>query len=160
MKKFIIIICLIIGQFSFSQECKVSKLSMDTEVVPYIEQFIEDGLKRGFYLRSFLIERVDYIYFNPNINDPEVIGFVGEDKRGFYLAPRLSGDSLKLKLTIYHEIGHIIKQSGSHVCYNCNEIMAEYSPKDISIFKDEEFWNERLDEYFRWLNSDVIVIQE
>ena len=86
--------------------------------------------------------------------------FVGKDKRGFYLAPRLSGDSLKLKLTIYHEIGHIIKQSKYHVCYNCDEIMAEYSPKDISVYKDEDFWNKRLNEYFRWLNSNTIIIQE
>ena len=160
MKNLMITICLFMGQFIFGQECEVNRLSMDNEVVPYVEQFIADGLDRGFYLRSFLINKIDYIYFNPTITDPEVIGFVGEDKRGFYLAPRLRGDSLKLKLTIYHEIGHIIKNSGDHVCYDCNEIMAAYSPKDISVFENEEFWALKLDEYFQWLDSDVIVIQE
>jgi len=153
MKRYIILFCLFVRQAVFSQNNKETSISMDNDVVPYVEQFILDGKNRGFHLRGFLLNKIDYIYFNPSIMDPEVIGFVGNDKRGFYLAPRLREDSLKLKMTIYHEIGHIIKNTKHHVCFDCDEIMAEYSPKNINLFRDAYFWNKKVDNYFNWLNE-------
>ena len=158
MKKLIFILLLFIGQFCFSQVDfnRKDSLSMDNEIVPYIEEFIEDAKVRGFYVRSFLIQRIDYMYFDNSIGTSEGdnrLGVVGLDKRGFYLSPRLRGNPIKLRLTIYHEIGHIIKQTGEHTCNSCYDIMSATASPDLKAYTNHKFWNLKLDEYFEWLNK-------
>ena len=158
MKKLILIIGLFIGQFCFSQIDfnKKNSLSMDNEIVPYFEEFIEAARLRGFYVKSFLIERIDYMHFHDALGTAEGdnrIGIVGDDKRGFFLSPRLKGNPIKLRVTIYHEIGHIIKQSGFHSCEYCYDIMSATAPKDLSPYLNEKFWALKVDEYFEWLNK-------
>jgi hypothetical protein len=159
MKKLIFIIGILIGQFCLGQSInynKSNKLSMGNEVVPYFEEFIEDARKRGFYVTSFLISRIDYIHFHDSLGTSEGdnrIGIVGDDMRGFFLSPTLKGNPIKLRVTIYHEIGHIIKQSGTHTCDYCYDIMSGTAPRDLSPYLKEEFWSLKVDEYFEWLNK-------
>ena len=129
---------------------------MDTEIDPYVEEFIKDAKDRGFYVRSFLVSRIDYMYFSDSLgvklNDTR-IGVVGADMRGFFLSPRLKGNPIKLRLTIYHEIGHIIKQNGKHTCEtSCYDIMSAIAPRDLKPYLNDEFWALKVDEYFKWLN--------
>ena len=129
---------------------------MDNEVVPYVEEFLQAAEKRGFYLRFYLMERVDYIVFHDSIGTQkgdDRLGVVGKNMRGFYLTPRLKGNPIKLRVTIYHEIGHIIKKSGIHTCEYCYDIMSQFAPADLKPYMNDKFWNLKVDEYFTWLNS-------
>lgn len=151
------ILILLISFYSFSQTTfdRSKTLIMDNEVVPYIEEFIRDGEKRGFDLRSYLINRIDYIYFNDAITNSgkSIIGMVGLDGRGFYLHSKLKLDPIKLRLTIYHEIGHIFKKSGYHSCVDCYDIMTQIACSDLSVFESGDFWDDKVDAYFIWLNT-------
>ena len=160
MRKLVLLFCLIVGQLCFSQQINFDKgkssLSMDNEIVPYVEEFLEAAQERGFYLRFYLMERIDYILFDDSIGTAEGdnrIGVVGKDKRGFYLSPLLKGNPVKLRVTVYHEIGHIIKNSGIHTCGYCYDIMSETAPKDLKPYLNNKFWNLKVDEYFKWLNE-------
>lgn len=115
MKNFILLLCLIVSQLAISQQVDFNKkktyLTMDNEVIPVIEEFIEEVQKRGFYLRFFLMEKVDNIFFIKDFGmgeDPR-LGSVGADYRSIYLSPKLKNSPILLKVTIFHEIGHIIK---------------------------------------------------
>lgn len=128
---------------------------MDNEIVPYVEEFIKDAKDRGFYVKSFLIERIDYMHFSDTLGVRKTdnrLGQVGEDFRGFYLSPTLKGNPVKLRLTIYHEIGHVIKQSAYHSCGYCYDIMSGIAPIDLKPYLNDTFWALKVDEYFQWLN--------
>lgn len=161
MKKSIfIIICLIVGQLCLAQQVnfdrKGSKLSMDNEIVPYVEEFISEAQERGFYVRFLLMNKIDYIFFHEGLGTSEGddrIGVVGKDERGIYISPKIKDNPIKMRLTIYHEIGHILKKSGKHTCKYCYEIMSEYSPPDLKPFMNPKFWKLKLDNYFNWLNK-------
>jgi len=62
-------------------------------------------------------------------------------------------DTIQTKVTVFHEIGHIVKQNGNHICGRCYNIMSQYAPADLSPYTDEEFWEEILDIYFNNLNT-------
>ena len=124
---------------------------MDKEIEYYVEDFIQEGEKRGFYLRFYLMERIDYMLFEETGED--IIGLVGEDKRGFYISPSVRETPIKLRLTVYHEIGHILKNSIYHSCDYCYDIMSSMAPLDLNPLTKEVFWQEQLDEYFVWLNT-------
>ena len=129
---------------------------MDNSVIPIVEEFIEEGRKRGFYLRFFLMERIDHIVFLKDFggtNEDPRLGIVSGDYRSIYLSPTLKENPLLLKITVFHEIGHIIKFSGEHTCFNCFNIMSEYAPETLEPYRNEKFWQHKLDEYFRWLNG-------
>lgn len=159
MKRLFLLLALLISTLSFSQvdfNPPKQTLSIDDRLVPYVEDYISEGRKRGFYLRSFLIERVDYILVADSMTSSkpgEKIGGVGADMRGLYVSSKILSDTIQTKVTIYHELGHIIKQNGKHVCYNCYNIMSEYAPIDLSPYKDEEFWEKILDIYFHNMNT-------
>lgn len=159
MKKVILFLCLVVSQLAISQEIdfnkKKSSLTMDNEVIPIVEEFIEEGQKRGFYLRFFLMEKIDEIFFIKEFGtgeDPR-LGTVGNNYRSIYLSPKLKENPLLLKITVFHEIGHIIKFSGEHTCFNCHDIMSEYAPETLEAYENEKFWQYKLDEYFKWLNG-------
>ena len=132
-----------------------NSLTMDSEVVPIVENFIKEGEKRGFYLRFLLMERIDNILFLKDLGTgvDTRLGTVSADYRSIYLASKLKEDKLLLKITIFHEIGHIIKFNGNHSCFNCYDIMSEYAPQDLRAYESEAFMKHKLDEYFAWLNS-------
>lgn len=162
MKKLLISILLLLSvtycfsQVDFDAPNKEKKvLIMDGDVEPFLEQFVEDAKDRGFYVRSFLIQRIDSIYFHNSLKNTPVIGTVSEDMKTIYLNPNIRDNSLLLRTTIYHEIGHVIKKSGEHTCNSCYDIMSENAPEDDSKYLDDEFWALKLDEYFKWLNSET-----
>lgn len=138
-----------------SEERKV--LIMDSDVEPFLEQFVEDAKDRGFYVRSFLIQRIDSIYFHNGLTGTPTIGAVSMDMRTIYLNPDIRDNTLLLRTTIYHEIGHVIKKSGEHTCDSCYDIMSQNAPKDDSKYLDNEFWALKLDEYFEWLNGELPI---
>lgn len=152
MKK-LLFICVFISQFCFSQQ--KSSLVMSKEIVPIMEEFIKEGQDRGFYLRFFLMERIDSIVFSDFIfkKDDERLGIFDMKNKMIMLSPNLLDNLLLLKLTIYHEIGHVIKFSGEHSCFNCYDIMSEYAPMDLRPYTSKTFMKYKIDEYFQWLNK-------
>lgn len=154
--RFFIVIFLFF-QYGFSQEIDFNppknSIEISESLEPFVEEFIEEALERGFYVRFYLMEKIDYIYLVDNMPVGK-LGFVGEDERGFYVSSEIENSSLQLRLTIFHEIGHILKGSGDHVCYSCDSIMAEYYDKELFEEMEDEVWEEKLDEYFKWLNNE------
>lgn len=151
MKKLILsFLILCISTYCFSQN---KKLLIDNEIEPYIEQFVAEALDRGFYARFYLIENIDHIRFHNGLIGTSVMGTVSADMRSIYLNPITLSDTLLLRTTIYHEIGHIIKKSGEHTCFNCYDIMSEHAPISNDVYRDDEFWALRLDDYFKWLSE-------
>lgn len=142
---FVLLVCC--SMFSQSK----SYLSMSPDVVPIVENFIKDGKERGFYLRHYLISKVDLIIFSDNLG--RKLGVTDKFSKIIYLSPRITEDKILFKLTVYHEIGHLLKFTGEHSCFNCYDIMTEYAPLDLSPYNDETFFKEKIDDYFEWLNN-------
>lgn len=154
-----LLIFLLVFQFSFSQEEQEIDFNLPRNYIeisealePYVEEFILEAQERGFYVRSYLMEKIDYIYLVDNIPNNK-LGFVGEDKRGFYVSSSIDDSEMKLRLTVFHEIGHILKNTGEHSCFVCYDIMSEHNPNDLSVYEDDLFWEEKLNNYFEWLNG-------
>jgi len=153
MKKLIFILFLLISSFNYSQVDfnKNVSLTMHKEIEPLVENFISDAEKRGFYVRSLIFNNIDFILFDSSLKQQGLIEGVSEDSRTIYLSENIKHEKLKLKIAVYHGIGHILKNSGDHGCYMCYEIMTENIPQDLSIF--EKNWEEKLNTYFNWLNK-------
>lgn len=160
MRKLLLLLCfLVFSQQNFSQEVDFNRqkasLTMDNTVIPIVEEFTQEGQERGFYLRFYLMERVDNIVFLKDFGtgtDPR-LGTISADYRSIYLSPELQEQPLLLKVTVFHEIGHIIRFSGEHTCFNCYDIMSEYAPETLEPYQNETFWEYKLDDYFDWLNG-------
>ena len=158
--KHLIFLFLFVPGLLLSQEFFVepsSEFKMDSRIEPYVESFISDAEDRGFFLRSYLIDKIDYALFDNSVGmqpGDYTLGVVGLDKRGFYLSPAIESDPLVMRITVMHEIGHIIKKSGEHTCSNCYDIMSDSLPLDRSPFTNDVFWNLKVDEYFIWLNDN------
>lgn len=152
-----LLIFLLLSQFSFSQEIDFNLprnyIEISEALEPHVEEFIVEAQKRGFYVRFYLMEKIDYIYLVDNMPKNK-LGFVGEDKRGFYVSSSIDYSEIKLRLTVFHEIGHILKNTGYHSCFHCHDIMSENIPNDLSKYEDTSFWKEKLDIYFEWLNKE------
>jgi len=70
MKKLFLLLTLIsLFNISFAQTDSLiigqnlpkEKLFINVRLEPYVEEFIAEGLERGFYLRGYLIKKFDYI---------------------------------------------------------------------------------------------------
>lgn len=162
MKRLIVVLCFILGNLIYAQQ-KIdynrpeASLKIQTVLEPYVEEFIQEAENRGYYLRFFLMERVDYIRVHPTLGmapNDDRIGVVGIDYRGFYVSLRILDDPMKLRLTVFHELGHLIKQSPDHTCDMCFDIMSGVSHPDKSVYEDPEFWKIKLDDYFNWLDKN------
>ena len=150
MKKFILLLTLIsLFNFSYAQQDSVAvdfnppknKLHIDNRLIPYVEEFIDEGKKRGFYLRGYMIEKFDFIMVADSLPaNPgqigEKIGQVGFGGRGFYINKIILSDTIQTKITVFHEIGHIVKGNGNHICGQCYNIMSAYAPRDLSPYTD------------------------
>lgn len=144
---------LLISFTSWSQ----NYISLSPEVEPIIEEFIEDAYDRGYFVRSYLYERIDAIVFNEMLSEDieNRIGIVDESYRIIFLSTKIKDNSILLKLTVYHEIGHLLKgpENIKHPCINCSHIMAEYAPSDLLPYYNKDYMKQRVDEYFDWLTS-------
>ena len=111
MKKLIFILFLFIGQFCFSQVDfnKKDSLSMDNEIVPYVEEFIEDARARGFYVRSFLIQRIDYMYFDNSIGTMIYSDIV-------ISVERIADNAKDFNVTFEEELKRVIIHGVLHLC--------------------------------------------
>ena len=155
MKKLITILVLLLSTQMFSQLGEGS-LAIDSRLEPYVEEFIEEGLERGFHLRGFLIKKVDFILVVESFSKVhlgEKIGGISPDRRSLYISSKILKDSVLTRVTLFHELGHIIKNTDLHSCYNCDDIMAEFAPEDLILYRDEEFWDKIVDAYFKFLNN-------
>ena len=124
---------------------------MSPDVVPIVEDFIKDGKERGFYLRFYLMEKIEAIIFSDNLQGR--LGVTDSYEKIIYLSPIITEDPILFKLTVYHEIGHLLKFTGHHSCVQCYDIMSEYAPIDLSLYKNKNFLKEKIDDYFIWLSS-------
>lgn len=138
-------------QLAFSQiDYNVKeKLEIDTTLEPIVEEFIRDARDRGYYMRSYIIRRIDFIgYYKEEHNGN--LGIVSNDYRRIYINKSISNDYNKKRETIYHELGHALTKSEVHVCRGCDEIMSQYH-----IDKVDSNWDLKVDNYFKWLSENV-----
>lgn len=150
--KNLILILLFTYTTGFSQQ---RYLTMSDELVPIIEEYIKDAEDRGFYIRYFLMRKLDLIDFDDTlgVGDDNRIGITFPDSKVILLSTKLLKNRLLLKIAVYHELGHLLKNSGYHSCIQCYSIMSAYAPDTILPYYNKEFFKKRIDEYFIWLNS-------
>lgn len=159
MNKLIITLMLILANISYSQidfNPPKHSLEIDTIIEPIIEEFIHEASKRGFFVRSYLIQRVDLIVFYDNklsCLEGGNLGITTKDYRRVYINESLADSPILLKVTVFHELGHALTKSGHHECYSCNNIMSAYFTGDITPYKDPIRWQKLLDEYYHFLNT-------
>lgn len=152
MKKLIFLFLFITGyNLSFAQE--EVYLSMAPQLEPAVEQFVQDAKKRGYYVRTFLMEKVEAILFTDELLYDDRLGVADLNTKIIWLSPLLTNYPSLLRVTVYHEIGHIIKDSGYHVCAMCTDIMSSTAPADFNIYDNKELLERELDKYFTWLNQ-------
>lgn len=129
---------------------------MSPQLEPVVEKYISDAEARGYFIRGYLIERVDYIVYNANIGlNDDRIASTDVSYRKVYLSERIRGNDLLIELAVYHELGHILTLSSVHSCHSCFDIMAEYAQSSTVAYENEEFLELKKDEYFKWL-SDML----
>lgn len=157
MKRLVVIIVLLIGCSVFSQHKDRSKfLSMDGELAPFVEQFIQDAEKRCVLTRTEIMEKVDYVLFNSFLGlapKDYRIGTVTEDWRTILISPKVKGNYALTRLVVYHEFGHIFTKSADHSCGYCYKIMSSTAPQYMTPYYDEVFWEAQVDEFFEFLKK-------
>lgn len=152
MEKLILLLILLHSFFIQSQE---DYLAMSPEIEPIMEEYMKDAKDRGFYVRALVMERLDFIMFDDNlgVNGDTRLGITSPSNKLILLSKTLLKDKMLLKVAVYHELGHLLKNTGVHPCNKCYHIMSAYAPSLILPYYNEDFMKKRLDEYFKWLNE-------
>ena len=133
------------------------RLSISEELEPYLREYITEGQKRGIHnIESWMMREVDKIYIVENFSSfykPNVLGVTLSGWRIIHINSACMNDILILKRTLYHELGHAVKKSSEHTCYQCSDIMGtkELQKDDLELIRNKESWNEEVDKYFQWL---------
>jgi len=157
MRKISTLILILLSAYCFSQTPK--RVNIDKRLVEYVEDYIDQAQERGFYVRGLIVKRIDYIYIIDSIGTDErdhtqIIGSVGNDRRGFVIAEEVLKDTILTRVTVYHEIGHILAKSSKHVVRDKYHIMSSTHPEDDNILRDKIIMNGLIDEYFKWLSQN------
>ena len=151
MKTLIIFLTLSLQLFAQKQT-----LRMSNYVEPILKEFILDGQKRGLNLTDEILDKIDLIVFDEGlsrkIKDGKItLGLSIPSKKVILLNHIILRDQTKLRWTIYHEIGHMLSDSGFHSCDHCISIMSANRPRNLMYtYKDKEY-EVLLDEFFNWL---------
>ena len=107
--------------------------------------------------KSELISKIDYIFFNdelkPNENGELILGVAKREQKGILISSAIKDSPLLVKIVLYHEIGHILKDSGKHSCGKCYDIMSSTMPDNPGPYTEEKFLNLKIKEYFDWLKE-------
>lgn len=155
MKKLFIALCLILSTMIYSQQEEY--WLVDEGMMPYLKEYIQDSESRGYMKKSELITKINYIFFNdalkPNESGELILGLAQREQKGILISSEIKDTPLLVKLVLYHEIGHLLKDSGYHSCGKCYDIMSATMPDHPQPFKDQRFLNLKIDEYFDWLKE-------
>jgi hypothetical protein len=131
-------------------------ISIHTDFEDILEEFVAEAKERGFYVRGYMMKRIDYIYYyneDESTLDDDILGITVDDYRGIYINSKLMEQRFLLKIVIFHEIGHALTRTAEHKCYHCGNIMSENALYDLSYYGKDNNWEKALDIYFEWLNK-------
>lgn len=154
MKKLFILLCLFTGMMTYSQG---EYWLVDQELMPYLKEYIQDSEDHGYLSKRELITRVNFILFNdslvPDENGEVILGLTQRKTKGILLSSTIKDHPLIIKIVLYHELGHLLKDSGEHSCDKCYDIMSAVLPNNSGQFVEDEFLNSKIDIYFDWLKE-------
>lgn len=124
------------------------EIIIDSRLAPYVNEFIEDCKLRNINIDRYL-RKVDMIYVGDNPYDRDaIIGYWFNRTNTIQISPKIIGDTVQLKATVYHELGHALF-GFQHICGVPNLIMNSVSTvEDIQYFKD--YWDCAVDEFFNY----------
>ena len=142
------IIFILILSFSFlscnSQAGKMVIVEYPYNV--YVDKFIEDADKYGIDARKH-IDSLYAIVTKPNIKKHQLGGvFVFEGKVAIGLNEGIQLDTLVMKATIYHELGHWVLKKGHS--QDKNDIMCSPAPQSFYMWADNRKWNDAVKKLF------------
>lgn len=146
MKKILFIFALLIGLNGFTQ----NKLSYSTELDPLILEFVNEAAERDYIVFPKIVEGVDWIVLVNNLH-PRQMGGWDKEKRVIFI--RNGMDVITAKITLFHELAHMLTDSEDHSCEKCTDIMSAYALKDHSYYEDTEVYEAELDTLFNYIKN-------
>lgn len=154
MKKLFILFCLFVSTALYSQE---EYWLVDQDLMPYLKEYVKDSENAKYMKKSELISKIDYIFFNDELKSDEngelILGIAQRKQKGVLISSEIKDTPLLVKIVLYHEIGHLLKDSGKHTCSKCYDIMSSTLPDNPGPYVDERFLNLKIEEYFNWLKE-------
>ena len=128
-------------------------LLVDPRIEPYMLQFVSQAKKRNKeYYFGTIINKVDSILINPKIQYPS-LGYFDRVTKTINVPQFALVDTLILRQITFHELGHIMKDSGEHTCKICRDIMSEASPRSFYTYAREDVWEYEVDKLFNWIRD-------
>lgn len=128
------------------------KTYIDTELIPYVDEFVIEGLNRDFNAITHL-KKLDSIKFNENLPTLTLGEYTPSretsDGGNVDISYYATLDYLILRHVMFHELAHSCGYL-THSCQSCYDIMSEHKPREFSYFKyaDSLVWEKALDKLF------------
>ena len=153
------------------------RLIMDKDLEPYIEELVHEAESRGDHtFRQRIVREVKHIEYGAIVRETrdsatnqlliastkdKITGLSNKETRKIVINFEISQDTMLTKLTLWHEIGHLLKKDfhNLHTCVDCSDIMSEFFPSDLSEYYDKEFLRKKLDDYFCYLKGYGMIYQ-
>lgn len=172
--KTLILIFFILQHSLFGQNYR---LVMDKDLEPYVEELVREAESRGHSnFRQQIVREVTRIEYGEIVRETrdsltnqllvsssrdKITGLSNKQTRKIVINFHISHDTMLTKLTLWHEIGHLLKKDfhNLHTCVDCSDIMSEFFPADLSQYLNEEFMKKRLDDFFCYLKGYGMIYQ-
>lgn len=152
MKKLIILSALTILLFNVAT---AQKTFVSPIFHSLLDEFIEESKKRGImHLKDSIRKNVKLIIFTTELgyeNDMLAESYIYQGK--IHISYQIKDEPKVLRWALYHELGHVLKQTEEHTCHQCKDIMSEYIIKKDSRYNNKRVWKKTLDNYFKWLKD-------
>ena len=142
MKKLLLLIFLISANI-FSQE-----VVQDYRLSGHLLQFMKEATDRGYNINRIIYSKLVAIEI-ANLDYPNIGSYTPYSKT-IKISPYALIDKTLTKITIYHELGHVLKIGAPHTCKRCTDIMSSAQYISICYYKDKDTWDKELDKLFKW----------
>ena len=124
----------------------------DTVLTGYTLDFIEEATDRGYNISPQLYARLVSVELSP-LTYPN-LGLYTHYNKTIRISPYVLIDTTLVRLTIYHELGHVLKLGAPHSCNACSDIMSATQYKSICYYKNKATMKKELDKLFKWIYND------
>lgn len=136
----------------FSFQILNSQILQDPGLEGIFTDFIDEGKERGYDYTSKIYDNLVSIEYSDLVYPK--LGQYTHYNKTIRVSPFLQIDTLVLKLVVFHELGHLIKETSYHSCFNCTDLMSERSGKNyFYYYRKEENYEKELDKLFKWLDG-------
>lgn len=143
MKKLLTTLIILISINTFSQQ-----VIQDIRLSGYLSDFMNEATNRGYNINKMIYSRLVSIEVS-NLEYPN-LGQYTAYNRTIRVSPYVLLDETLTRLTVYHELGHVLKLGAPHSCNACSDIMSAAQYKSICYYKDEKIMKMELDKLFKW----------